>query len=632
MVRENFYVILELNASLPEKDPVTISDAIQRKQREWSKARIQNPSKADQAAALLELIPDMRKCMSDDDFLNQEAAKARIILAQREKEMFKELDNAIRMISLKGYITESELNKLAKKFKNIDRSKLEQRIKVPHRNDQKKKPQPKSLEKSVVRQIREALDRVDHSSLYDFLGLSRTSSLSVLLAAARTKDTENRKYAKKTSEVTTIGQLAGHCLNLFKSEEGRTSYDTSLVYEGLLPLNENLENAGLDGKIQAVEYDELLKQALTLGLGRDEAVTYIGDYAAKRRWSVEIPGALTADTMKQCGNCGVFNDAKSNNCSHCGLLLCEQPKPVEDLQVKSSGTGLEIRWTPPLVGNVSIYWSEHPPQGQSGQAIASNERTTLGKAIPVLSQGYVNPSLSVQGECWITPVTEVGESATLGRSAIFTSLEGVTKLRSQLSGGRIYLDWNWPHGAKLAVVAWRYDHFPKRADEELISKQTVSLEQYERSGGLCLTQFENRSHYFSVFSMLETATKTFYSSGEQVMLPMGDLAEIFYEVKLKRNLFRKVKSAQLNLWSTKSGVTLPEAVLVSKPGYQPLDKDDGHTIMTLARIHLSSGKAALEIPGQYLQAGHVAKLFLEQSHDTKYCRLLPAAADKLRLG
>jgi len=199
--------------------------------------------------------------MADDNLRRAEARKAKVLTAQIEKEKYKALDDAIKILSSKGSISEKEISAIAKKFSKISEPDIRKRIKVPITKDKKQKQERKTLDKTTARKIADALHILGKSSLYDFIELSPTSSLKALQNRTKDKDAEIRKVSHKDAVITASGELIGHCLNIFNSEGMRDAYDATLAQAHLAALDEAIDIAGLAEKsIHVQRYDELIKK------------------------------------------------------------------------------------------------------------------------------------------------------------------------------------------------------------------------------------------------------------------------------------------------------------------------------------------------------------------------------------
>lgn len=400
MNRENFYLLLELTFSPPENDTGKITAAINKKQAEWAKLR-NHPTKARQAQLYLEMLPDIKAVMTDDAKRGEEAKEANKIWNQKEKEKFKELDEAIKILSPKGQITEDEVNKLSLKF-SIPGDAIRKRIRVPIVKAKAKKSTAKRLEASVQKKISDSLNIIGKKTLYEFLELSPTSSVNTLISKSKEKDTELKKDSRKDACLTASMELVGHCLNVFGSEEYRKMYDASLAYQRLDELNKAIDIAGLDKTIDVEEFDTLMTKARELGLNLDEAEEHIADYCAKKKWKLRCPTKPSVAAMKQCGNCGVMNTGDSKNCFKCGFPLvvacpkCKHKNPSTNINCSKCGfpigdmpnalpiikdaqiakTDGEFKKAATLFRQALLFWPEHPEILTTLQEIENREKET----------------------------------------------------------------------------------------------------------------------------------------------------------------------------------------------------------------------------------------------------------------
>ncbi len=319
MDRENFYILLELSITPPENDFNKINAAINKKQAEWSTLR-NHPSKGRQAQHYLDLLPEIKKIMSDENLRREEAEQAKKMSAQKEKEKYKELDNAIQLLSTKKNISEEEIDKLAQKF-SIPGDEIRKRIKVPIVKSTVKKKASQRLDPAVEKKIADTLAIIGKKSLYHFLDLIPTSSLNTLITRTNEIAAEIKKDARKDAILTASLELTGHCSNVFKTEDMRNKYNATLAYQGLEELNKAIEIAGMDNRIDVEEFDSLMTKARQLGLRLDEAEEHIIDYCTRKKWVVRTPTKPTVEEMKQCGNCGLMNTPGSKNCAVCGSPL-----------------------------------------------------------------------------------------------------------------------------------------------------------------------------------------------------------------------------------------------------------------------------------------------------------------------
>ncbi|MBK8565938.1 MAG: hypothetical protein IPN76_22005 [Saprospiraceae bacterium] len=129
MARENYYILLNLDPA--ERDPAKIEAAISAKQREWSSMR-NHPQKGNWANACLMEVMKMRAMSKNPEELRQEAEDARKRLLEKEKKRFEDLDDALKTMASKGYVTEKEVENLLKTtdFKSFTAADVRDRLHV----------------------------------------------------------------------------------------------------------------------------------------------------------------------------------------------------------------------------------------------------------------------------------------------------------------------------------------------------------------------------------------------------------------------------------------------------------------------------------------------------------------------
>ena len=103
---ENYFILLELPFDPPESDAGKISEAISKKQAQWSRDQ-SNPIKKAKASEYLAALEDIKKVMLASATRQQEAIKAK----QIKEEKAKELETKLSLYRSKGsMLSEKDLN------------------------------------------------------------------------------------------------------------------------------------------------------------------------------------------------------------------------------------------------------------------------------------------------------------------------------------------------------------------------------------------------------------------------------------------------------------------------------------------------------------------------------------------
>ena len=127
MERENYYLLLELSLEPAEKDINIIEEAIKKKQAQWSRYR-NHPTKAIKSKQYIDMIPEIRRVMSDPELRHKEARDAKEILKEKDKGRFDKIDRHIAILMSKGNVSKKETAKLAK-MHGIPEPAIQERIK-----------------------------------------------------------------------------------------------------------------------------------------------------------------------------------------------------------------------------------------------------------------------------------------------------------------------------------------------------------------------------------------------------------------------------------------------------------------------------------------------------------------------
>lgn len=180
---ENYFILLELPFDLPESDTNKISEAISKKQAQWSRDQ-SNPVKKAKASEYLAALEDIKKVMLDPTARKQEAAKAKQIKASKAKE----LEAKLSLYRAKGdELSEKDLKRLVKIFGAFGFTADEIKKKFGSGNKKQDKIDPSEvLDKTQARNVQNFMQQLDmkEKTLYDFLSLAPTASWNQLCEAA----------------------------------------------------------------------------------------------------------------------------------------------------------------------------------------------------------------------------------------------------------------------------------------------------------------------------------------------------------------------------------------------------------------------------------------------------------------
>ncbi|MCP4146154.1 MAG: zinc ribbon domain-containing protein [bacterium] len=313
MSQDNYYILLGLQIAPPENDNHRIALAIEEKQGQWSQDCLNgSPSRARKAEAYLEQLPEIKQTMADPKKRGKHAMEA----IEIEKKKFEKIDEAIKLGTLAGSITQEELSELAQMLA-VDEAVIRDRLKVPI---VEAKEVVQRLDSSLYRKITGNLKTIEKKSLYDFLDRPAGTEPAKLLARAETIAAELKTESNKDTKYTARNTLIGNCYDLFETEEMRRRYDASLAYQSLDELNKYINIAGFTGIIRAEAFEMLMKKAADIEIEANEAEEHILAYCEEKKWRVRMPNRTT-EIKTPCPHCDALNTPGTKKCAACGKPL-----------------------------------------------------------------------------------------------------------------------------------------------------------------------------------------------------------------------------------------------------------------------------------------------------------------------
>jgi hypothetical protein len=274
----------------------------------------------------------------------------------------------------------------------------------------------------------------------------------------------------------------------------------------------------------------------------------------------------------------------------------EPLQPVTDLQartIRSRTDIVQLSWSPPPAGMVSLRIAAEPPPWSAGTIVATGDADAYGQ--PLAAAGVPGPDRRMthelalpQARAFVTAMTVRGPEAAVGRTAEITKGAPVRGLSARRFGDEVRLTWTWPEEAIAARVAWQ----PSVAigDEGVASagrqQRTCSRRAYDAEGGFSAVM-GHVAQRVAVWAVIAGA------DGEQVTAPAeievpGTGIPVHYDVRRVPgfggliSLVRRQRRRTVRVRATRRCV-LPDLIVVEsrRPGI-PLGPHDGKTAARIA--------------------------------------------------
>ena len=292
--RDNYFILLGIDPKESWSDEKFEQTLIQ-KRAEWS-ARSKLPGrKGAQYQEYLALVSEIQKIMRDPGQRAKEAEMAKTSQQETPGKVEQEkLITEIDIISSKGFIYESEIQGLVRKYQKfvpesfirneINRNNIQINQDVDESNLE-------TLDETQLKRIKGYLETLGHKNIYEFLELSKTTPNNKLYQKAQEKFKQSQSGRKDTITDAQRG-LAIESQNIFATEKTRRLYDNSLELEQYKIIKENIQSLAqisYDKILHPKQFDKILKIAQSSGIENvEKAKKVIIKYAREKNLSLEF--------------------------------------------------------------------------------------------------------------------------------------------------------------------------------------------------------------------------------------------------------------------------------------------------------------------------------------------------------
>lgn len=403
---DNYFILLELPFDPPEGDTNKISEAISKKQAQWSRDQ-SNPVKKAKASEYLAALEDIKKVMLDPAARKQEAAKAKQIKESKAKD----LEAKLKLYRAKGdELSEKDLKQLLKVFGAFGFTADEIKHKFGSGGKKTEKINPSEvLDKTQARNVKNFMQQLDmkDKTLYDFLGLSPTSSCNQICEAADAMKKKILAKGDKTGRDNAVQSLCGLCVVIFKDAASKRKYDNYVNLTKYGSVNDAIDELAL-GNQKRIE-PKMKESLIDIAVGQyrlsvSDASVYINHYCEYMGYALpenkivcglcgtENPAGTTncvkcgKPLIIPCPACGAENNNSAKTCAKCGFDLTKMDKAVELLrQAKQKYAEKSLEEAERLVKEAKAYWPNHADILALGKLI-QDERKQAADTIAVIMQ------------------------------------------------------------------------------------------------------------------------------------------------------------------------------------------------------------------------------------------------------
>lgn len=206
----------------------------------------------------------------------------------------------------------------------------------------------------------------------------------------------------------------------------------------------------------------------------------------------------------------------------------------------------------------------------------------------------------------------------------------ISFVKAEVKYGQLSLEWAWDEKIDKVLICYRMDKFPVSPKDSAAFQVVVERENNMEKGNYIINKVNEGNYYFSIYVMVNYNGKTLFSKAQRRLVVNKEPSEIFYEIKIKKNLFGKVKSAELLLSTDEKKLDLPQLVLIGKFGNIPVQKSDGEPIINIDYDSVTrEDLISFDIPIENLSKNMYVKLFFVDDSNSKLYRIVSPSKENL---
>lgn len=606
---ENYFLLLELNPDAWDQEE--FERKLRAKQNQWSRESTGPTKKALLAKKRLELIPEIKRVMSDPVQRKMQAQAAKEEKSSNRDARQEEFARRLRQAETKGFLEQSEVDGFIRDFQNVlNEREIRARIKVEIRNpvaDHNLNEDVAEIEPTRMADINANLALLGVTNLYQLLAMPATASCEELYQAAERLFDNLHHQPQKTATISAQTILVGHAKWIFKTEEMRRRYDKSLQYQPLDALLNELAEVvrnTSDKKVYARQSELFVEEAEKEGWKPEAAMRRLRQHAHQQGWQLEDAAAESDKT---------YISVERPNLGSDDVTLAGNGVPLVEKDPS------QVRDDPTLVRNNPI---------PTGEKIEQEIRCGFcgemnGRGLSLCQNCQSALTLTCQ-QCGQSVATDEKNCRSCG----FPCIHEVRNLKFQNTSLGLRLNWIWPIDCNEVRVFYSTERWAEPDKKEIQQSVTVTRSEYEALGHYLLRGATQQNYYIVVSLVMYYKGQQTFTPGTRLYVPLTSKMDITYEIKNPRFGY---KQRTLHIYTQTPGI-LPTLLLMTRQGDIPMSKTESTVLhreqgpLSIQREHI------IELPDTRFPTKTFGRLFLED--DSLYSVIiihLPHER-KLRLG
>ncbi len=224
----------------------------------------------------------------------------------------------------------------------------------------------------------------------------------------------------------------------------------------------------------------------------------------------------------------------------------------------------------------------------------------------------------------------IQQSKTMNEIIDETNIPEVSFVKAEIKYGQLSLEWGWNERIDKVLICYRMDKFPTGPKDGAAFQLVVTKEDNSETGSYIINKVNEGNYYFAIYVIANCNEKNFFSKAQRRLVTNKEPSEIFYEMKVKKNILGKVKNVEIVLSTDEKEINLPQLVLIGKFGNIPIQKSDGESILNIDYdVVTNDDLISFQIPIENLTKNMYVKLFFVDDSNSKLYRIISPSKENL---
>ncbi|AKN30806.1 hypothetical protein Ccar_08120 [Clostridium carboxidivorans P7] len=268
-------------------------------------------------------------------------------------------------------------------------------------------------------------------------------------------------------------------------------------------------------------------------------------------------------------------------------------------------------------------------QENSTKDLLVNNEVNVDEKLKEIEFESINENEKSKEEIKCEEITDKSEEKSI-EIVDENNIPEISFVKAEVKYSQLSLEWAWDEKIDKVLICYRMDKFPVSPKDSAAFQVVVAREDNMKEGNYIINKVNEGNYYFSIYVMVNYNGKTLFSKAQRRLVVNKEPSEIFYEIKIKKNLFGKVKSAELLLSTDEKKLDLPQLVLIGKFGNIPIQKSDGEPIINIDYDSVTSEDLiSFDIPIENLSKNMYVKLFFVDDSNSKLYRIVSPSKENL---